>query len=246
MFWKLFHCFMFGGKSRLYSYVESASFLSVQVNALLPSNMFLVVIRGLFNHKLPTVRRKAMELLNTRLQHQGSFFSFCSRETLYSLLTPLLSVMGSIGSDSVKPDLETNQQVAMLSVKLLARHLAPANPSQFKQVNCCSVSWNKYVHEFIKAWTETVWQYFLSSEESIAWFECPQLCPLVLLTVVVLRWWWVWATGGITLTGNNWSTQRTPAPFPLFLQQISLRLSNGNTFHQTLSDFHESETILTL
>jgi len=143
MFWKLFHCFMFGGKSRLYSYVESVLFLFVQVNALLPSNMFLVVIRGLFNHKLPTVRRKAMELLNTRLQHQGSFFSSCNHETLYSLLTPLLSVMGSIGSDTVKPDLETNQQVAMLSVKLLARHLAPENPSQFKQVNCCSESWNK-------------------------------------------------------------------------------------------------------
>jgi hypothetical protein len=91
-----------------------------------------------------------MELLNTRLQHQGSFFSNCNHDTLYSLLTPLLSVMGSIGS-ATKPDLETNQQVAMLSVKLLARHLAPENPSQFKQVNCCSVSWNKYVHELFKA-----------------------------------------------------------------------------------------------
>jgi len=134
----------------LYFYVESVLCLFVQVNALLPSNMFLLVVRGLLNHKLPTVRRKVMELLNTRLQHQGSFFSSCNRETLYSLLTPLLSVMGSIGSDTVKPDLETNQQVAMLSVKLLARHLAPENPSQFKQVKCCSVSWNKYVREFIK------------------------------------------------------------------------------------------------
>ena len=125
-------------------------FFFPQVNALLPSNMFLLVIRGLFNHKLPTVRRKAMELLNTRLQHQGSFFSTCNRETLYSLLTPLLSVMGSIGSVTVKPDLETNQQVAMLSVKLLARHLAPENPSQFKQVSCCSVSRTRMVINSLK------------------------------------------------------------------------------------------------
>jgi hypothetical protein len=137
-------------KSGVDGHVDSVLCLCVQVNALLPSNMFLLVIRGLFNHKLPTVRRKAMELLNTRLQHQGSFFSNCNHDTLYSLLTPLLSVMGSIGS-ATKPDLETNQQVAMLSVKLLARHLAPENPSQFKQVNCCSVSWNKYVHELFKA-----------------------------------------------------------------------------------------------
>lgn len=158
--------------------------------------MFLLVIRGLLNHKLPTVRRKAMELLNTRLQHQGSFFSSCNRETLYALLTPLLSVMGSIGSDTVKPDLETNQQVAMLSVKLLARYLAPENPSQFKQVNCRSVSWNKYIHEFIKAWTETVWQYFLSSEESIAWFEGPPALPTcpydnisIKMKMNVGHWW---------------------------------------------------------
>jgi U3 small nucleolar RNA-associated protein 10 len=135
-------------KIGLCSYVDSVLFLIVQVNALLPSNMFLLVIRGLLNHRLPTVRRKAMELLNARLQHQGHFFSSCNREALYSLLTPLLSVMGSIGSVTVKPDLETNQQVAMFSVKLLARHLAPENPSQFKQVKCFYYSVIT-VHHFI-------------------------------------------------------------------------------------------------
>jgi hypothetical protein len=44
--------------------------------------------------------------------------------------------MGSTGDVTVKPDLDTNQQVAMISLKLLARHLAPQNPSQFKEVNC--------------------------------------------------------------------------------------------------------------
>ncbi|PNF34295.1 HEAT repeat-containing protein 1 [Cryptotermes secundus] len=104
-----------------------------KVNALLPSTIFLMVIKGLLDHRLPTVRRRAMELLNTRL-YQTSFFTSCNHKALYSLLTPLLAVMGSIGDATVKPDLETNQQIAMLSVKLLARHLAPENPSQFKQI----------------------------------------------------------------------------------------------------------------
>jgi hypothetical protein len=98
--------------------------------------MFLLVIRGLLNHKLPTVRRKAMELFNARLQHQASLFTSCNNEALYSLLTPLLAMTGSSGDVMAKPDLDTNQQVAMMSIKLLARHLAPENPSQFKQVNC--------------------------------------------------------------------------------------------------------------
>lgn len=108
----------------------------VQVNVLLPSSMFLSVVRGLLDHKLPTVRRKAMELLNTRLQHQGSLFSSGNREGLFSLLTPLMALMGGTGDVAVRPDLDTNQQVAMISVKLLARYLAPENPSHFKEVNC--------------------------------------------------------------------------------------------------------------
>jgi U3 small nucleolar RNA-associated protein 10 len=122
-------------------FVNTVLFLFVQVNALLPSTMFVFVIKGLLNHRLPTVRRKAMELLNTRL-YQTSFFTACNHEALYSLLTPLLAVMGSIGDATVKPDLETNQQVAMLSLKLLARHLAPENPSHFKQVNSSLSSLN--------------------------------------------------------------------------------------------------------
>ncbi|PSN50219.1 hypothetical protein C0J52_07804 [Blattella germanica] len=105
-----------------------------KVNALLPSSMFLIVIRGLLNHKLPTVRRKAMELLNTRLQHQAAIFATCERKAFYKLLEPLTAVMENIGKENAEPEIETNQQVAMLSIKLLARQLAPEDPAHFKQI----------------------------------------------------------------------------------------------------------------
>lgn len=40
-----------------------------QVNALLPTDTFITVMRGLMGNQLPSVRRKAMELLNNKL-HQ--------------------------------------------------------------------------------------------------------------------------------------------------------------------------------
>lgn len=42
----------------------------VQVNALLPTDTFIVVMRGLMGNQLASVRRKAMELLNNKLQHR--------------------------------------------------------------------------------------------------------------------------------------------------------------------------------
>ena len=45
-----------------------------QVNALLPAQIFIDVIAHLLGNKLPTIRRKAMELLNSKLlQHQDYF-----------------------------------------------------------------------------------------------------------------------------------------------------------------------------
>ncbi|KAJ9574702.1 hypothetical protein L9F63_008137, partial [Diploptera punctata] len=105
-----------------------------KVNALLPGPMFIEVIRGLLNHKLPAVRRKSMELLNSRFQHQTEIFSMCDRKAFYKLLDPLVIVMKSIGREDIEPEIETNQQVAMISIKLLARQLAPEDPGSFKQI----------------------------------------------------------------------------------------------------------------
>jgi len=42
--------------------------LLLQLVSLLPESMFIDVIGGLLSHDLPTIQRKAMELLNTKLQ----------------------------------------------------------------------------------------------------------------------------------------------------------------------------------
>lgn len=48
-----------------------SSFLPLQqVNSLLPTDTFIKVIRGLMGNQLPSVRRKAMELLNNKLQQK--------------------------------------------------------------------------------------------------------------------------------------------------------------------------------
>lgn len=45
----------------------------VQVNALLPTDTFITVMRGLMGNRLPSIRRKAMELLNNKLQHRTAW-----------------------------------------------------------------------------------------------------------------------------------------------------------------------------
>lgn len=56
------------------------------VISLLSPNMVLVVVEGLLSHKLPSVRRKVIELLNNKLQFQTEFFAECDEENLIRLL----------------------------------------------------------------------------------------------------------------------------------------------------------------
>lgn len=46
-----------------------------QVNSLLPADTFITVVRGLMGNELASVRRKAMELLNNKLQHRAQWSS---------------------------------------------------------------------------------------------------------------------------------------------------------------------------
>lgn len=109
-------------------------------NNLLTVNMFLSVIRGLMKHTLHTVRRKAMELLNSKIQFSLEFFNDCDKDLLYSLLPALLDVVKTIESpvtglsETDLKEMESNQQTALLSLKLLTRMLAAENPEAFKPV----------------------------------------------------------------------------------------------------------------
>ncbi|XP_030033352.1 HEAT repeat-containing protein 1 [Manduca sexta] len=109
-------------------------------NNLLSPTMFLSVVKGLLKHTLQTVRRKAMELLNSKIQTTPETFEDVDRELLYSLLPALLDIIKTIENkdetwtEIAAQELELNQQTALLSLKLLTRMLAAENPEPFKDV----------------------------------------------------------------------------------------------------------------
>lgn len=93
------------------------------VNALLTPQMFLLVIKGLMLHQFPTIRRRSMELLNSKLQNSSEFFDDCSSEEIYSLVSPLISIIKNIEEAEVESDDELIIQTALLSLKLLIKYL---------------------------------------------------------------------------------------------------------------------------
>lgn len=109
-------------------------------NSLLSVNMFLSVIRGLLKHTLVTVRRKSMELLNSKIQFSPEMFANVDNELMFSLLPALLDTIKTIETkdeslnEIAAQELEVNQQTALLSLKLLTRMLASENPEPFKPV----------------------------------------------------------------------------------------------------------------
>ncbi|KAG6460038.1 hypothetical protein O3G_MSEX011745 [Manduca sexta] len=84
--------------------------------------------------------KKAMELLNSKIQTTPETFEDVDRELLYSLLPALLDIIKTIENkddtmtEIAAQELELNQQTALLSLKLLTRMLAAENPEPFKDV----------------------------------------------------------------------------------------------------------------
>ncbi|KAG9461992.1 hypothetical protein GDO78_015181, partial [Eleutherodactylus coqui] len=90
-----------------------------KVNALLPTETFIHVIRGLMSNHLPSVRRKAMDLLNNKLQHQTSWDEQ-QIELLLELVEDLLSVAQGKGNLEGEEQ-AINRQTALYSLKLLCK-----------------------------------------------------------------------------------------------------------------------------
>ncbi|XP_063299718.1 HEAT repeat-containing protein 1 [Pelobates fuscus] len=103
-----------------------------KVNALLPTETFIPVIRGLMSNQLPSVRRKAMDLLNSKLQHRTQWQSE-QVELLLGLIQDLLSIVRR------KPNVEEeeqaiNRQTALYSLKLLCKCFGFQRPEVFVPV----------------------------------------------------------------------------------------------------------------
>ncbi|XP_037318760.2 HEAT repeat-containing protein 1 isoform X2 [Pungitius pungitius] len=91
-----------------------------KVNSLLPTDTFITVMRGLMGNHLPSVRRKAMELLNNKLQHRTQWEEQ-QVTVLLQLSGNLLGIVGKGSCQGTQAEQAINRQTALYSLKLLCR-----------------------------------------------------------------------------------------------------------------------------
>lgn len=104
------------------------------VNALLTPQMFLLVMKGLMVHSFLTVRRRSLELLNTKLQNDSTFFLERPHNEIYSLVPPLINSIKMIEDTDLETEEEILIQTALLSLKLLVKFLIQDYSSQLSEI----------------------------------------------------------------------------------------------------------------
>ncbi|XP_065749837.1 HEAT repeat-containing protein 1 [Phocoena phocoena] len=99
-----------------------------KVNALLPTETFIPVIRGLLENPLPSVRRKALDLLNNKLQQKTSW----KKKIVYHFLelVPVLVAMVKHKRKTLEEQ-PINRQTALYTLKLLCKNFGAENPEPF-------------------------------------------------------------------------------------------------------------------
>jgi U3 small nucleolar RNA-associated protein 10 len=102
------------------------------INNLLPNQIFITSIAKLINHEYVTVRRKALELLNSRLIQKK--FTDEDYEDLILFIDPIIKVLSG-PHKFVNSEIEIIQQTALITLKLLAKLLASAHANVFKPVS---------------------------------------------------------------------------------------------------------------
>ena len=105
------------------------------VNSLLPNKAFIDSIKRLMNHELLSVKRKALELLNARLQQRN--FGERDHNDLLSLMDTFTDLLKT-PKKLVNPEMEIIQQMVLISIKLLAKFLAAEHPENFLPVSMVS------------------------------------------------------------------------------------------------------------
>uniref|UniRef100_A0A8C8GVG6 HEAT repeat-containing protein 1 n=1 Tax=Oncorhynchus tshawytscha TaxID=74940 RepID=A0A8C8GVG6_ONCTS len=103
-----------------------------KVNALLPTDTFITVMRGLMGNQLPSVRRKAMELLNNKLQQKTQWQE--EQVMLLDLKGDLLAIVGRGHGKVMEEEQAINRQTALYSLKLLCRSFGSDHKEAFVPV----------------------------------------------------------------------------------------------------------------
>ncbi|XP_034365745.1 HEAT repeat-containing protein 1 [Arvicanthis niloticus] len=100
-----------------------------KVNALLPTDTFISVIRGLVGNPLPSVRRKALDLLNNKLQHNTSWKKKMVHRFLK--LVPVLLAIVQHKKKEAEDEQAINRQTALYTLKLLCKNFGAQNREPF-------------------------------------------------------------------------------------------------------------------
>ncbi|KAK1876634.1 HEAT repeat-containing protein 1, partial [Dissostichus eleginoides] len=137
-----------------------------KVNSLLPTDTFITVMKGLMGNRLPSVRRKAMELLNNKLQHRTQW-----DEQQVTVLLQLIDDLLCI--------------TALFSLKLLCRSLGSGHQGAFSPVLQRAV---QLVEEPVEEKNVTGSAMLLIAEavstlKALAIPQLPRLMPAVLLAL---------------------------------------------------------------
>ncbi|XP_068011135.1 HEAT repeat-containing protein 1 [Melanerpes formicivorus] len=103
-----------------------------KVNALLPTETFIPVIRGLMTNQLPSVRRKAMDLLNNKVQQRTRWQKTQILQLLE--LVPELVAIVQCKRKEEEEEQAINRQTALFSLKLLCKGFGTENPVPFVPV----------------------------------------------------------------------------------------------------------------
>ncbi|KAM5235768.1 HEAT repeat-containing protein 1 [Ctenodactylus gundi] len=103
-----------------------------KVNALLPTDTLITVVRGLLGNPLPSVRRKALDLLNNKLQ-QGTAWRKKTADHFLKLVPVLLGIVQS-KKKTVGEEQAINRQAALYTLKLLCKNFGAENPESFVPV----------------------------------------------------------------------------------------------------------------
>ncbi|KAL2306281.1 hypothetical protein Nmel_004197 [Mimus melanotis] len=103
-----------------------------KVNALLPTETFIPVIGGLMMNQLPSVRRKAMDLLNNKVQQRTKW----QKSQILQLLelVPELIAIVKCRRKEEEEEQAINRQTALFSLKLLCKGFGTENPAPFVPV----------------------------------------------------------------------------------------------------------------
>ncbi|KAM9425995.1 HEAT repeat-containing protein 1 isoform 2-T2 [Pholidichthys leucotaenia] len=102
-----------------------------KVNALMPTDTFITVTRGLMKNELASVRRKAMELLNNKLQHTTQWDQH-QVTVLLQLTDDLLSIVGKHHGDiNGEAEQAINRQTAVFSLEQLCHSFGADHPEAF-------------------------------------------------------------------------------------------------------------------